>query len=99
MFWTRISIAEGFTQTRHFRKGCTWTTDIRRPPVLMYTKDGDLNSPEWVAPISDFPTPPSIFGQTMHSEDELGLWILHVWVWKLNSNGVFNDENPAVTCP
>jgi len=65
----------------------------------MYTKDGDLNSPEWVAPIGDFPTPPSIFGQTMHSEDELGLWILHVWVWKLNSNGVFNDENPAVTCP
>ena len=46
-----------------------------------------------------FPTPPSIFGQQMHIEDELGLWILHVWVWKLNPNGVFNDVNPDVTCP
>jgi hypothetical protein len=75
------------------------TTDIHHPSVLMYTKDGDLNSPEWIAPVSDFPTPPSIFGQTMHSEDELGLWIQHVWVWKLNPNGVFDDVNPNVTCP
>lgn len=75
------------------------TTDIRRPSVLMYTADGRLNGPEWIAPQSDFPTPPSIFGQTMHSEDELGLWILHVWVWKLNPNGVFSDVNPDVTCP
>ena len=75
------------------------TTDIRHPSVLMYTADGDLNSPEWIAPQSDFPTPPSIFGQTLHSEDELGLWILHVWVWKLNPNGVFDDVNPDVTCP
>jgi len=75
------------------------TTDIREPSVLMYTADGDLNGPEWIAPESDFPTPPSIFGQTLHSEDELGLWILHVWVWKLNPNGVFSDVNPNVTCP
>ena len=74
-------------------------TDIRHPSVLMYTKDGDLNGPEWIAPVSDFPEPPSIFGQTLHAEDELGLWILHVWVWKLNPNGVFDDINPNVTCP
>ncbi len=75
------------------------TTDIHHPSVLMYTADGRLNGPEWVAPESQFPTPPSIFGQTMHSEDELGLWILHVWVWKLNPDGVFSDVNPGVTCP
>ena len=75
------------------------TTDIRHHSVLMYTADGHLNSPEWIAPVSQFPAPPSIFGQTMHSEDELGLWILHVWVWKLNPTGVFNDVNPEVTCP
>ena len=74
-------------------------TDIRHPSVLMYTKDGDLNSPEWIAPVSGFPEPPTIFGQKEHAEDELGLWILHVWVWKLNPNGVFNDINPNVTCP
>ena len=73
------------------------TTDIRHPPVLMYTLDGDLNSPEWIAPES-VPAP-TIFGQTLHAEDELGLNILHVWVWKLNPNGVFNDINPNITCP
>jgi len=83
----------------YIKSSLVGTTDIRHPSVLMYTADGQLNGPEWIAPQSAFPTPPSIFGQSMHSEDELGLWILHVWVWKLNSNGVFDDVNPAVTCP
>ncbi len=87
-------------QGYHFIKGAlVGTTSIHEPSVLMYTADGELNGPEWIAPESDFPTPPSIFGQSLHSEDELGLWILHVWVWKLNSNGVFADSNPQVTCP
>jgi hypothetical protein len=75
------------------------TTDIRHPSVLMYTKDGDLNSPEWIAPKDAFPDAPSIFGRKLHAEDELGLWILHVWVWKQNSHGVFDDHNPDITCP
>jgi len=75
------------------------TTDIREPSVLMYDKDGNLNSPEWVAPLDGFPVPPVIFGLAMHADDDLGLWIQHVWVWKLNPNGVFNDVNPNVTCP
>jgi hypothetical protein len=103
------ALADGYTnsglpcvvgQGYHYIKGSlVGTTDIRHPSVLMYTSDGQLNGPEWIAPKSQFATPPSIFGQTMHSEDELGLWILHVWVWKLNPNGVFNDVNPNVTCP
>src|ERR1700686_4812612 len=103
------ALADGYTnsglpcvvgQGYHYIKGSlVGTTNIRHPSVLMYTSDGQLNSPEWIAPKSQFPTPPSIFGQTMHSEDELGLWILHVWVWKLNPNGVFNDVNPNVTSP
>lgn len=87
-------------QGYHFIKGpLVGTTDIRHPSVLMYTGDGRLTGPEWIAPISTFPTPPAIFGHSMHAEDELGLWILHVWVWDLNSNGVFSDINPDVTCP
>jgi hypothetical protein len=105
----KAALADGYTdsglpcvvgQGYHYIKGSlVGTTDIRHPSVLMYTAAGQLTSPEWIAPESQFPTPPSIFGQTMHSEDELGLWILHVWVWKLNPNGVFNDVNPNVTCP
>jgi len=101
--------AEGFVDTGlpcipgqgyHFIKNSlVGTTDIREPSVLMYDKDGNLNSPEWVAPLDGFPTPPTIFGQVMHADDDLGLWIQHVWVWKLNPNGVFEDVNPNVTCP
>jgi hypothetical protein len=66
-------------------------TDIREPSLLMYDKDGNLNSPEWVAPLAGFPTTPVIFGLAMHADDGLVLWLQHVWVWKLNTNGVFND--------
>ena len=87
-------------QGYHFiRNELVGTTDIREPSVLMYDKDGNLNSPEWVAPLAGFPTPPSIFGEKMHADDDLGLWIQHVWVWKLNPAGVFEDVNPDVTCP
>ena len=101
--------AEGFVDTGlpcipgqgyHFIKNSlVGTTDIREPSVLMYDKDGNLNSPEWVAPLDGFPTPPTIFGQVMHADDDLGLWIQHVWIWKLNPAGVFEDVNPNVTCP
>ena len=83
----------------YIKNSLVGTTDIREPSVLMYDKDGNLNSPEWVAPLDGFPTPPTIFGQVMHADDDLGLWIQHVWVWKLNPNGVFEDVNPNVTCP
>lgn len=83
----------------YIKNSLVGTTPIREPSVLMYDKDGNLNSPEWVAPLAGFPTPPVIFGLAMHADDDLGLWIQHVWVWKLNPNGVFNDVNPNVTCP
>jgi hypothetical protein len=83
----------------YIKNSLVGTTDIREPSVLMYDADGNLNSPEWVAPLAGFPTPPVIFGLPMHADDDLGLWIQHVWVWKLNPDGVFNDINPNVTCP
>ena len=103
------ALAEGFVNTglpcipgqgyHYIKNSLVGTTDTREPSVLMYDKDGNLNSPEWVAPLDGFPTPPTIFGQKMHADDDLGLWIQHVWVWKLNPNGVFEDVNPNVTCP
>jgi len=103
------ALAAGFVNTglpcipgqgyHYIKNSLVGTTNIREPSVLMYDKDGNLNSPEWVAPLDGFPNPPSIFGQTMHADDDLGLWIQHVWVWKLNPDGVFEDVNPEVTCP
>ena len=101
------ALADGYVNTglacvpgqgyHYIKNSLVGTTDFRHPSVLMYTADGLLNGPEWVAPQS-IPAP-RIFGQQLHADDDLGLWILHVWVWKLNANGVFDDVNPAVTCP
>jgi hypothetical protein len=54
--------------------------------------------------------PPQLYGHEFHympGQDEphpnrYGLpafWELHAWVWNHNARGVFNDWNPAVTCP
>jgi len=103
------ALADGYVNTglacvpgqgfHYIKNSLVGTTDIRHPPVLMYTAGGDLTSPEWVAPIASFPTPPRVFGESEHADDDLGLWILHVWVWNLNPNGVFEDVNPNVACP
>lgn len=63
------ALADGYVNTglacvrgqgfHYIKPSLVGTTDIRHPSVLMYTADGDLNSPEWVAPESDFPFPPS----------------------------------------
>lgn len=43
--------------------------------------------------------PPSLFGQDFHKNDVLGIWALHVWLFKHNPAGIFEDWNPTVTCP
>ena len=50
------------------------------------------------------PQPPMLFGHPFHlvrSPNRYGLpdfYELHLWAWKKNKNGVFNDWNPAVQC-
>lgn len=34
----------------------------------------------------------------MTRDDEHEEWLLHVWVWKHNPNGMFEDWNPNVSC-
>lgn len=51
------------------------------------------------------PEAPVLFGHPLHlvrAGNRYGLpafYELHVWLWKHNSNGLFNDWNPAVRCP
>lgn len=41
---------------------------------------------------------PEAFGQTFHADEAVGIWALHVWIWRQNPNGLFADWNPKVTC-
>jgi hypothetical protein len=42
---------------------------------------------------------PSAWGQNYHLNKDLGIYVLHAWIWKNNPKGMFEDWNPTVTCP
>ena len=87
--------------------------DTLRPEFLVYEKKADgeheLVALEYVvfAPLWDalHEQPPVLFGHPLHLVrtpnrygTEMPFYELHVWLWEHNSNGLFNDWNPAVHC-
>jgi hypothetical protein len=42
--------------------------------------------------------PPSFLGAAFQSEDEFGVYGLHVWAWSDNPEGLFAESNPRVSC-
>ena len=42
--------------------------------------------------------PPTFLGATFQREDEFGVFGLHVWLWRNNPNGMFDEVNPNVSC-
>lgn len=80
-------------------------TNHREPQVLLYEplQGGGLQfiGVEYIIPFDIVPAtaePPMILGQHYHANQELGFWALHVWTEKDNSNGLFYDWNPKVSC-
>ena len=83
----------------HYLKGVDATLDPLAPEALVYapTDQGlELVGVEYIVPKSLSPQAPSVLGQTLHSNDALGLWVLHAWIWRGNPTGVFEDFNPNV---
>lgn len=86
--------------------------DALRPEALMYApgKDGALRlaGVEYIvfqdAWDAAHPQPPTLFGHPFHlvrSPNRYGVpafYELHVWLWKPNPGGLFNDWNPRVAC-
>lgn len=42
--------------------------------------------------------PPALLDRHLHLNAELGVYVLHAWVWQNNPSGVFEDWNPRVSC-
>jgi hypothetical protein len=41
-----------------------------------------------------------LFGEHFHTNDTLGIWALHAWIWRGNPGGVHDDFSPNVRmCP
>ncbi len=78
-----------------------------RPESLVYAPgpQGQLKlaAVEYIVPAGPWDdagntTPPSLFGQSFHLNEALGVYVLHAWIWMNNPAGLFEDWNPAVTC-
>jgi hypothetical protein len=86
--------------------------DVQRPEVLVYAPDNGgrlrlvaieffVDAEQWDGANAG---PPVLGGQHFHYVGEPNrlrnpaYYELHVWAWKRNSNGVFSDWNPAVSC-
>jgi len=79
--------------------------ELERPEMLVYERmpDGEyrLNGVEYIVPLSIWPeteAPPEVMGQPLKPAPSLGIWYRHVWVWRDNPSGLFEDWNPLVTC-
>jgi hypothetical protein len=79
--------------------------EIARPEILLYERLADgtyrLNGVEFIVPYRLWPrdsVAPVLMGQTLHHEDNLKIWYLHVWAWMRNSEGLFANFNPDVAC-
>jgi len=44
------------------------------------------------------PDPPTFFGTPFEREDGFCVFGLHVWLWLHNPNGMFEENNPNVSC-
>ncbi len=77
------------------------TIEATHPEVLVYEPTGDrmqLVAVEYVVPQTAWTgsEPPELFGEHFHRNDTLGIWALHAWIWRPNSDGMHADFNPKV---
>lgn len=81
--------------------------DGLRPEAMVYEMDArgkiaGLVALEYIVPVDSWHAAesPTLFGMQYHRHPTLPLWVLHLWLWKDNANGLFADFNPAVRlCP
>lgn len=80
------------------------TVNVLEPELLLYEpqKNGGLRlvAVEYIVPFTAWTAaePPRLFDQSFHRNEAFGLWVLHVWHYRNNPNGMFADWNPNVSC-
>ena len=87
--------------------------DPMKPEALVYepTEDGEmiLVAFEYLVftdawdPNNEGREAPTLFGQEFHLKtnipDTPPVWVLHLWLWTTNPDGIFSDYNSLVFCP
>ncbi len=79
-----------------------------QPEAMVYVPGRNdrlkLGAVEYIVPAADWDAaghtkPPSVLGHSLHLNKDLGVYVLHAWIWQHNPAGVFEDWNPIVSCP
>jgi hypothetical protein len=88
-------MGEHFANPEKFGDGILDPLD---PEAMVYAHDGDhlrLVAVEWVST-----TPGEVMGMPLHFNPALNVWVMHMWIWDHNPDGMMADFNPTVgTCP
>ena len=86
----------------HFGRILDGRLDASLPDALLYEPDRHgrlrLVGVEVAMLLSASAEPPTFLGVPLQREEELGVYGLHVWVWRDNPLGMFAEGNPRVTC-
>lgn len=84
------------------------TVEMLQPEAMVYHTGANgslkLGAVEYIVPAGPWDAaghgaPPSVLGQTFHLNADLGVYVLHVWLWRNNPAGIYEDWNPKVSCP
>lgn len=84
------------------------TLDPLKPEAMVYAPDANGNltlaAVEYIVPADKWDAQhkgelPMVLGQHLHLNKDLGVYVLHAWLWDKNPSGVFEDWNPKVSCP
>jgi len=80
--------------------------DPAKPEILVFVPGDNgelrLGAVEYAVPIDMWDegsvASPRILGQSLHANADLGLYVLHAWIYEENPAGVFADWNPEISC-
>lgn len=93
---------EGPVGTVYFNPGrVDGTIDPQFPEALIYEPSANgkprLVGVEFAVPNVGQPAP-QFLGATFQREEDIGVYALHVWVWRPNPEGMFAETNSRVSC-
>jgi hypothetical protein len=83
------------------------TVEMLKPEAMVYHSDASgklkLGAVEYIVPAEPWDAagntaPPTVLGRSFHLNPALGVYVLHVWLWRNNPAGIFEDWNPQITC-
>ena len=82
--------------------------NLKNPEAMVYAPGPNgvlqLAAVEYIVPADAWDSagntnPPELLGTSLHLNNDLGVYVLHAWVWKNNPLGILEDWNPEVSCP